>query len=96
MEVEKKQQQNYRKNQEIQKYLKDQMMHVQDQRDFNLHKKGLDAQHIKQKTTEFKEAMKRKKFAIRSEIKNTQNHNKIAFYDREDEKRANIDLDRIN
>ncbi len=43
MEVEKKQQQKFRKNQEIQKYLKDQMMYVQDQRDINLHKKGLDA-----------------------------------------------------
>lgn len=53
METEQRQMLKFRKNQEVQKYLKSQMEHVEREKAHSLHKKSLDAQEIKQKTKDF-------------------------------------------
>ena len=43
MDIEQKRMVKFKKNQEIQGYLKGQMEHVERQKQHNLHKKGIDA-----------------------------------------------------
>ena len=50
----------FRKNQEVQKYLKDQMAFVERQKEINLHKKSLDALDVKKKAKEYQNVIKQK------------------------------------
>jgi len=53
MDTEKRRMLKFRKNQEVQGYLKGQMEHVERQKEHNLHKKSMDALDVKQKTKQF-------------------------------------------
>jgi len=68
---------HFRKNLEVQSYLKDQMAHVERLRENNLLKKQHDADDIKQKVCAFKLQQKQNKLTKRDQITTTQNHNKL-------------------
>ena len=75
MEVEHKQMIKFRKNQEVQNYLRDQMAHVEREKEIVRHKKTLDAQEVAAKTKEFLKATKAKTQITRSRITESQSYN---------------------
>ena len=84
----------FRKNQEVQNFLKDQMAHVERQREINLVKKQEEAEDVKMKVTEFQKMMKNKAASKRQAITTTQAHNKMEMTARGNFFRNNADSDR--
>ena len=58
----------FRKNQEVQKYLKDQMVHVERQREMSLIKKGQDGIDVKNATKDFIKQLQRKNMHARNQV----------------------------
>ena len=84
----------FRKNQEVQKFLKDQMAHVERQREINLVKKQEDFSDVNIAAREYREMVRQKNAAKRNAVTNTQNHNKMEMTARNDFFRNHADNDR--
>ena len=87
MDTEKRRMLKFRKNQEVQGYLKGQMEHVQRQKEHNLHKKSMDALDVKQKTKQFVKDMTLKTNTKRSMLTEQQSYNLGEFGNKIGEKR---------
>mmetsp|Transcript_6866 Transcript_6866/g.9463 ORF Transcript_6866/g.9463 Transcript_6866/m.9463 type:complete len:93 (-) Transcript_6866:1077-1355(-) len=85
----------FRKNLEVQKFLKDQMAHVENQRAINRVKKQEEFSDVKNKTKEFQQQLKQSTAAKRNMISSTQMHNKMEMTAREDTFRNTVDHDRV-